>query len=69
MLHLSEFVWTLRSSALVVINNLLLIGATDIIKISSNQKRFYIVLSLYPLSFFANTPFKVAVGVISDALN
>ena len=58
MLHLSEFVWTLRSSVLVVINNFLLIGATDIIKISSNQKRFYIVLSLYPLSFFANTPFK-----------
>ena len=27
-------------------------------KISSDQKRFFIALSLYPLSFFANTPFK-----------
>ena len=31
---------------------------TDKSKISSNQKRFFIALSLYPLSFFANTPFK-----------
>ena len=28
------------------------------LKISSDQKRFFIALSLYPLSFFANTPFK-----------
>ena len=27
-------------------------------KISSDQKRFFIPLSLYPISFFANTPFK-----------
>ena len=27
-------------------------------KISSDQKRFFIALSLYPFSFFANTPFK-----------
>ena len=53
MLHLSEFVWTLRSSVLVVFNNFLLIGATDRSKISSNQKRFYIILSLYkPISPF-----------------
>ena len=58
MLHLSEFVWTLRSSVLVVFNNFLLIDATDRSKISSDQKRFFIALSLYPLSFFANTPFK-----------
>ena len=32
--------------------------ATDRSKISSDQKRFFIALSLYPLSFFANTPFK-----------
>ena len=49
--------WTLRSSVLVVFNNFLLIDATDRSKISSDQKRFFIALSLYPLSFFANTPF------------
>ncbi len=57
MLHLSEFVWTLRSSVFVVFNNFLLIDATDRSKISSDQKRFFIALSLYPLSFFANTSF------------
>ena len=57
MLHLSEFVWILRSSVLVVFNNFLLIDATDRSKISSDQKRFFIALSLYSLSFFANTPF------------
>ena len=58
MLHLSEFVWTPCSSGLVVLNNFLLIDATDRRKISSDQKRFFIALSLYPLSFFVNTPFK-----------
>ena len=57
MLHLSEFVRTLRSSVLVVFNNFLLIHATDRSNISSDQKRFFIALSIYPLSFFANTPF------------
>ena len=58
MLHLSEFVWTLCSSVLVVLNNFLLIDATDRSKISSDQKRFFIALSLYPLSFFVHAPFK-----------
>ena len=58
MFYLSEFVWTLRVSVLVVFNNFLLIDATDRSKISSDQKRFFIALSLYPLLFFANTPFK-----------
>ena len=58
MLHLSEFVWTLRCSVLVVYKNFLLIDETDRSKISIDQKRFFIALSLYPLSFFANTPFK-----------
>ena len=40
-----------------VFNNFLLIVSTDRSKISSDQKRFFIALSLYPLSFFANTPF------------
>ena len=57
MLHLSEFVWTLRTSVLVVFNNFLLIDATDRNKISSDQKRFFIALGLCPHSFFANTPF------------
>ena len=59
MLHLSEFVWILRSSVWDVFNNFLLIDATDRSKISSDQKRFFIALSLYPLSFFANTPFNL----------
>ena len=41
-----------------VFNNFLLIDATDRSKISSEQKHFFIALSLYPLSFFANTPFE-----------
>ena len=57
MLHLSEFVWTVSSSVFVVFNKFLLIDATARSKISSDQKRFFIALSLYPLSFFANTPF------------
>ena len=44
---------------IIVFNNFLLIDATDRSKISSDQKRFFIALSLYPLSFFANTPFNV----------
>ena len=40
-----------------VFNIFLLIDATDRSKISSDQKHFFIALSLYPLSFFANTPF------------
>ena len=59
MLNLSEFVRTLRSSVLVVFNNFLLTDATDRSKISGDQKRFFIALSLFPLSFFANTPFNV----------
>ena len=45
-------------SVLVVFNNFLLIDVTDRSKISSDQKRFFIALCLYPLSFFANTPLK-----------
>ena len=41
-----------------VFNNFLLIDETDISKISSDQKRLFIALSLYPLSFFATTPIK-----------
>ena len=58
MLQLSEFVWALRSSVWVVLNNFLLTDATDRSKISSDQKRLFFAVSQYPLSFFANTPFK-----------
>ena len=61
MLQLSEFVWTLRSSVWVVINNFLLIDATDKSKISSDQKRLFFAVSLYPLSFFTNTPFNLII--------
>ena len=67
LLHLSEFVWILRSSVLVVFNNFHLIGATDRSKISSDQKRFFIAFILYPLSFFANTPFNCNCSL--EALN
>ena len=59
MLQLSEFVWTLRSSVWIVFNNFLLIDATDSCKIRSDQKRLFFAVSLYPLSFFANTPFNI----------
>ena len=59
ILHLSKFVWALRSSVWIIFNNFFLIDATDRSKISSDQKRFFIALSLYPLTFFANTPFKI----------
>ena len=48
----------LRSSAWIVFNNFLLIDATDKSKISSDRKRLFFALRQYPLSFFANTPFK-----------
>ena len=54
-----EFVWTLSSSVCVSFNNFLLINATDRSNISSKHHRVFYDLSLYPLSFFANTPFKV----------
>ena len=58
MLQLSEFVWTLRSSAWLVFNNFLLIDTTDGSKISiCDQKRLLFAVSIYPLSVFANTPF------------
>ena len=61
MFQLPQFVWALRSSVWNVFHNFLLIDATDRSKISSDQKRFFIASSLYPLSFFTNTPFKVII--------
>ena len=59
MFQLPQFVWALRSSVWDVFVNFLVIDATDKSNISSDQKRFFIALNLYPLSFFANTPFKI----------
>jgi len=59
ILQLSEFVWTLRSSARVVFNNFLFIDATDRSKLSSEQNWFFFAVSLNHPSFFANTPFKI----------
>jgi len=66
VLQLSEFVWTLRSSVLVVFNNFLLIDATDRSKISINKNRLFFAVSLNPLSFFANTPFNYKYYVTID---
>ena len=57
MLQFSHFVWPLSYSVWDVFNNFLLIDAADRIKISSDLKRFFIALSLHPLSFFAYNPF------------
>ena len=65
MLHLSEFVWKLRSSVLVVFNNFLLIDATDRSKISGDQKRFFYRIKPIPPFIFANTPFKQTCGYIN----
>ena len=53
----------------VVFNNFLLIGATDRSKISSDQKRLFFAVSLYPLLFFANTPFKSNMIYANSAKN
>ena len=59
LLQFSEFVWTLCSSVWVVFNNCLLINATDRSKISSNHHRIFFDVSLYHISFFTNTPYKI----------
>ena len=59
VLQLSQFVWTACYSICDIFINFLLIDATDRIKISSDQKRLFIALSLYPLSLFANTSFNI----------
>ena len=59
MLQFSQFVWAPCFSVWDVFNNFLLIDATDRSKISSDQKLLFFAVSLYPLSIFANTPFKL----------
>ena len=67
MLHLSEFVWILRSSVFVVFNNFLLIDATDRSKIRSDQKRFfYRIMPIPPLIFLWNFSCFVRFLVLSN---
>ena len=72
MLHLSEFVWTLRSLVLVVFNNFLLIDATARSKISSDQKFFFYCIKPYtpfhfsrtlPLSYYSKTFCVVTISI------
>jgi len=56
MLQFSQFVWTLSYSVCYVFINFLLIDAKDRSKISSDQKRFFIALSLYPFHFSRTLP-------------
>jgi len=55
-LQISEFVWTLRSSLWVVFNSFLLKAETDRSKISSDQKRLFFAVSLYPFHFSRTLP-------------
>ena len=64
ILQLSEFVQTLSSSVCIPFNNFLLINTTDRSNISSNQQSAIFSdddddVSLTPLPFLMNTPFKV----------
>ena len=54
MLQFSQFVWALSYSAWDVLNNFLLIDATDRSKISSDQKRF-LSHQTYTLFHFSRT--------------
>ena len=56
MLHLSEFVWTLRSSVWAVFNNFLLIDATDRSKISINPKYLFFAVSYTTFHFSRTLP-------------
>ena len=63
MLQLSEFVcsWICMFFSINRFNNVLLIDATGRSNISSDQKRLFFAVTLYPLSFFANTSFKLLI--------
>ena len=61
MLQFSQVVWPLRYSVWDVFNNFLFIDATDRRKISSDQKRLFIAVSLYILSFSRTLPFRLII--------
>ena len=52
ILQFPQFVWALRSSVWDVLNNFLLIDATDRSKISSDQKRFFYRIKPIPPFIF-----------------
>ena len=58
MLQFSQFVWPLSYLVWDVFNNFLLIDATDRSKISRDQKRFFIAVSLNPFNFSRTLPLK-----------
>ena len=62
-LNLGGYYLIQYNSVQVVFYNFFLIDATDRSKISSDQKRLFFAVCLYPLSFLANTPFKLAFHV------
>ena len=64
MLQLSEFVKKLRSSVWYVFNNFLITDATDRRKIRSDQKRLFIAVSLYPLSFSRTLPLTILISIL-----
>ena len=62
-LQFSLFGWMLPYLVKFVFKNFFFTDATDRSKISSDQKHLFFTVCLYPLSFFANTPFKLAFHV------
>ena len=58
----SIYIWSIYICSIhsiwVIFNNFLIKCATDRSTIRSDQKRLFFAIILYPLSFFANTPFK-----------
>ena len=67
MLQLSEFVWTLRSSVLVVFNSFLLIVTTDRSNLSSDEKRFFFAVNLYIFTFLGTLPLIIIILFIKNA--
>ena len=64
MLQLPQFVWTIRSSVIVVFNNLLLIDATNRSKISSDHHRKFFALSLFPYYILRTLPLTLLVSIV-----
>ena len=56
-----------RSSVWDVFYNFLHKDATDKSKINSDKKRLFLDVNLYPLPFFANTPFKETKTLITNS--
>ena len=68
MLQFSDFEWALSYSVWDFFNNFLLLDATDRSKISSDQKRFFIALSIYPFHFSRTLPLKLKMLSKTDGI-